>query len=360
MLEPTTCSRPRTPRLAIVVPCHDEEEMLPVTLSALTGLIDALVAERLAAPDSHVYCVDDGSRDRTWRVICEAAHRSPRVRGLQLTRNFGQQGAMLAGLLEADADVYVTIDADLQDDETRIREMILCYRDGYDVVYGVRASRAKDSWFKRNTAVAFYRFLNMIGGRVVHNHCDFRLMSRGVIERLRGFGESNLFLRGLIPMVGMPSTSVTYDRRARQAGETKYSPLRLIALAWEAITSLSVAPLRFVTFTGAFVALVAFALSVWAVVQRFEDPNFVPGWASTLLPILLLGGIQIFCVGIIGEYVGKIYLETKKRPRYLVGEKVGGQQHAGGAQVLPFVERRHGDRRQGDRRRADARTAATR
>jgi glycosyltransferase involved in cell wall biosynthesis len=359
VLEPTIYTRPRTPRLAIVVPCHDEEAMLPVTLSALTGLVDSLVAERLAAPDSHVFCVDDGSRDRTWGVLCESAHRSPRVRGLRLTRNFGQQGAMLAGLMEADADVYVTIDADLQDDESKIRDMLLRYRDGYDVVYGVRASRAQDSWFKRNSALAFYRFLNLIGGRVVHNHCDFRLMSRGVIERLRGFGESNLFLRGLIPMVGLPSTSVSYDRRARQAGETKYSPLRLIALAWEAITSLSVAPLRFVTFTGAFVAAVAFALSVWAVIQRFQDPHFVPGWASTLLPILLLGGIQIFCVGILGEYVGKIYLETKKRPRYLVGEKVGGQAHAG-AQVLPFVERRSGDRRQGDRRRADTRAAATR
>ena len=351
-------ARPRMPRLAIVVPCHDEEAMLPVTLATLVALIDELVAHRLVAHDSHVYCVDDGSRDGTWGLIADAAGRTARVRGLRLTRNFGQQGAMLAGLLEADADVYVTIDADLQDDETRIREMLLRHADGYDVVYGVRASRAQDSWFKRNTALAFYRFLNLIGGRVVHNHCDFRLMSRGVIERLRTFGESNLFLRGLIPMVGMPSTVVTYDRRARQAGETKYNPVRLFALAWEAITSLSVAPLRFVTFLGASVALVSFVMSIWAIVVRFQDPNFVPGWASTLLPILLLGGVQILCVGIIGEYVGKIYLETKKRPRYLVGEKVGGAR-LGGAQVVPLAERRQGDRRRGDRRRSDdARSAA--
>jgi glycosyltransferase involved in cell wall biosynthesis len=345
------------PRLAIVVPCHDEEAMLPVTLATLVALVDDLVDQRLVAPDSHVYCVDDGSRDRTWSLIGEAARRTARVRGLRLTRNFGQQGAMLAGLLEADADVYVTIDADLQDDETRIREMLLRNAEGYDVVYGVRASRAQDSWFKRNSALAFYRFLNLIGGRVVHNHCDFRLMSSGVVERLREFGESNLFLRGLIPMVGLPSTAVTYDRRARQAGETKYNPVRLFGLAWEAITSLSVAPLRFVTFLGASVALVAFVVSIWAIVVRLHDPNFVPGWASTLLPILLLGGVQILCVGIIGEYVGKIYLETKKRPRYLVGEKVGGAR-VGGAQVLPMVERRQSDRRRGDRRRGETRSAA--
>jgi glycosyltransferase involved in cell wall biosynthesis len=344
------------PRLAIVVPCHDEEAMLPVTLATLVALVDDLVDQRLVAPDSHVCCVDDGSRDRTWSLIGEAARRSVRVRGLRLTRNFGQQGAMLAGLLEADADVYVTIDADLQDDETRIRDMLLRHAEGYDVVYGVRASRAQDSWFKRNSALAFYRFLNLIGGRLVHNHCDFRLMSRGAIERLREFGESNLFLRGLIPMVGMPSTSVTYDRRARQAGETKYNPMRLFGLAWEAITSLSVAPLRFVTFLGASVALVAFVVSIWAIGVRFHDPNFVPGWASTLLPILLLGGVQILCVGIIGEYVGKIYLETKKRPRYLVGERAGGAR--AGAQVVPMIERRQSERRRGDRRHAETRSAA--
>jgi glycosyltransferase involved in cell wall biosynthesis len=355
VLEPSNVSRPRVPRLAIVVPCHNEEAMLPVSLGVLTGLIDQLVDERLVAPDSHVFCVDDGSRDRTWALVCEAAQRSGRVRGLKLTRNFGQQGAMLAGLLECDADVYVTIDADLQDDETRIRDMLMKYREGYDVIYGVRGSRERDSWFKRNTALAFYRLVDMIGARIVHNHADFRLMSRGVIERLREFRESNLFLRGLIPMVGLPSTEVKYDRRAREAGETKYRPSRLFGLAWEAITSLSVMPLRLVSALGAIVALFAAIGSVWTVAVRFMDPTYVPGWASTLLPILLLGGVQILCMGIIGEYVGKIYLETKKRPRYLVGEKVG--EARGGAQVLPFVERRQGDRRRGDRRHHESRAA---
>jgi glycosyltransferase involved in cell wall biosynthesis len=350
-------ARPRTPRLAVVVPCHNEEAMLPVTLATLTSLVDALVDERLIAADSHVFCVDDGSRDRTWGTICEAAHRSPRVRGLRLTRNFGQQGAMLAGLLESEADVYVTIDADLQDDESRIRDMLLRYRDGYDVVYGVRGSRERDTWFKRNTALAFYRFVDLIGGRIVHNHADFRLMSRGVIDRLREFRESNLFLRGLIPMVGMPSTIVKYDRRRREAGETKYRASRLFGLAWEAITSLSVMPLRLVSALGAAVALLSLIASLWAVGVRFLDPRYVPGWASTLLPILLLGGIQILCMGIIGEYVGKIYLETKKRPRYLIGEQVGDVRSS--AQVLPFVERRQGDRRQGDRRGAESRSSAT-
>jgi glycosyltransferase involved in cell wall biosynthesis len=356
--ESTTYTRPRTPRLAIVVPCHDEEEVLPATLSTLTSLLTALAADRLVTADSFVWCVDDGSRDRTWGIVCEAAHRTPAVRGMRLTRNFGKERAMLAGLLECEADVFVTIDADLQDDESRIRQMLYKYREGYDVVYGVRASRDRDSWFKRNTALAFYRFVDLIGGRIVHNHADFRLMSRAVTERLREFRESNLFLRGLIPMVGLPQTTVKYDRRAREAGETKYAASRLFGLAWEAITSLTVMPLRFVSAVGATVALLSLVASAWAVGVRFLDPGYVPGWASTLLPILLLGGVQILCMGIIGEYVGKIYLETKQRPRYLVGEKVGEARPS--AQVLPFNERRQGDRRQGDRRRADARNAATR
>lgn len=389
VLQSISHSRPRMPRLAIVVPCHDEEETLPVTLSTLVALVASLEQEQAIAADSYVLCVDDGSRDRTWWTVCEAAQRTPRVRGLRLTRNFGQQGAMLAGLLESDADVFVTIDADLQDDETRIREMLLRYREGFDVVYGVRGSRERDSWFKRNTALAFYRFVDLIGGRIVHNHADFRLMSRSVVERLREFRESNLFLRGLIPMIGMPSTTVTYDRRAREAGETKYRASRLFGLAWEAITSLSVMPLRLVSAVGALVAVAALLASVWAVGVRFLDPRYVPGWASTLLPILLLGGIQILCMGIIGEYVGKIYLETKKRPRYLVGEQAGPRpveaarerrvrhvdervgerapqpQEEGGdaratAQVLPIADRRQGDRRQGDRRRSESRSSAAR
>lgn len=355
MHDSMTPGRPRLPRLAIVVPCHDEEAMLPVTLATLTSLLDALERERLVSPDSHVFCVDDGSRDRTWAIVRDTAERSPRVRGLKLTRNFGQQGAMLAGLLESDADVYVTIDADLQDDETRIREMLLRHREGFDVVYGVRGSRDRDSWFKRNTALAFYRFVDLIGGRIVHNHADFRLMSRGVVERLREFRESNLFLRGLVPMVGMPSTIVKYDRRAREAGETKYRASRLFGLAWEAITSLSVMPLRLVSALGALVAIASLVASIWAIGVRFMDPAYVPGWASTLLPILLLGGVQILCMGILGEYVGKIYLETKKRPRYLVGDRLGDRRAS--AQVLPFAERRQGDRRRGDRRRADERSS---
>ncbi len=349
-------TRARVPRLAIIVPCHNEEPTLPRALSTLRALLDALAAERLVAPDSYVVCVDDGSRDRTWPIVVAQAAESPRVRGLKLTRNFGQQGAMLCGLLESDADAYVTIDADLQDDEGRIRDMILKYREGYDVVYGVRGSREKDSWLKRNTALAFYRFVDLIGGRIVHNHADFRLMSRGAVERLREFRESNLFLRGLVPMVGLPSTTVTYDRRAREAGETKYGPLKLFGLAWEAITSLSVMPLRLVSAVGALVAVASLVTAVWALGVRLFDPQYLPGWASTVLPIYFLGGLQILCMGIIGEYVGKIYLETKKRPRYLVGEQAVAADPAASAQpataqILPFNERRGPDRRRGDRRR---------
>jgi len=355
MLDANGGPRARVPRLAVIVPCHNEEPTLPHALSTLRHLLDSLVAERLIASDSYVVCVDDGSRDRTWPIVLQESERSPRVRGIKLTRNFGQQGAMLCGLLESDADAYVTIDADLQDDESRIRDMILRYREGYDVVYGVRDSRARDSWLKRNTAIAFYRMVDLIGGRIVHNHADFRLMSRGAVERLREFRESNLFLRGLVPMVGLPSTKVTYDRRARQAGETKYGPLKLFGLAWEAITSLSVMPLRLVSAIGALVAVASLLTAVWALGVRLFDPAYLPGWASTVLPIYFLGGLQILCMGIIGEYVGKIYLETKKRPRYLVGERAAdaalAAQGVPSAQVVPITERRRADRRQGDRRR---------
>ena len=349
MLEFTGGARARVPRLAVVVPCHNEEPTLPRALATLRSLLEQLAAEWLIAGDSYVVCVDDGSRDRTWPIVMAEARQSPRVRGIKLTRNFGQQGAMLAGLLESDADAYVTIDADLQDDETRIREMIVKYREGYDVVYGVRGSRERDSWLKRNTAIGFYRFVNLIGARIVYNHADFRLMSRGAVDRLREFPESNLFLRGLVPMVGLPSTTVTYDRRAREAGETKYGPLRLFGLAWEAVTSLSVMPLRLVSVIGALVAIASLVTAAWALGVRLFDPQYLPGWASTVLPIYFLGGLQILCMGIIGEYVGKIYLETKKRPRYLVGEQAA--EPVPSAQVVPLNERRRSDRRQGDRRR---------
>lgn len=344
-------SRPNAPRLAIVVPCHDEEETLPETLRVLGALLESLQRERLVAANSYVACVDDGSRDRTWALIRAAAERSPHVRGLKLTRNFGQQGAMLAGLLEHDADAYVTIDADLQDDENRIRDMLACHRDGYDVVYGVRGARVRDSWVKRNFALAFYRVSSLVGARVVHNHADFRLMSRAAVDRLREFRESNLFLRGLVPLVGLPSTTVKYDRRARHAGVTKYGPVKLFGLAWEAITSLSVMPLRLVSTIGAIVAVVAVALACWAFYERLFGAGSAPGWASTVLPIYLLGGLQILCMGIIGEYVGKIYMETKKRPRYLVGQRAE-QERRTRAEVVPIVERRRGDRRRGDRRGA--------
>ena len=314
------------PLLAIIVPCYNEAEALPQTIERLCDLVKKLVAAGDAKAGSSIYFVDDGSRDSTWQVIKTAAVENSAVRGLRLSRNFGHQAAVLAGLMECDADVFVSIDADLQDDENCIAEMIAKYRDGAEIVYGVRASRATDTAFKRNTAGAYYRLLAALGTKIVVGHADYRLMSRRAVEFFGSFKERNLFLRGLVPMIGLPSATVTYDRKERTAGESKYPLRKMLVFAWEGITSLSTVPLRAVTTMGAFVALGAILLALWVVYQRLFGVGVVPGWASTLLPIYFLGGIQIFCMGVLGEYIGKIYIETKQRPRYLISEAVGGQE----------------------------------
>jgi polyisoprenyl-phosphate glycosyltransferase len=305
------------PTLAVVVPCYNEEEVLAQTLSSLRALVAALRKEGLASLDSYICFVDDGSRDRTWSMISAMTSRYDDVHGLKLTRNFGHQGAVLAGMLECGTDVVVTIDADLQDDERCIAEMLRRYQDGYDVVLGVRADRSTDTRFKRFTAELYYRALRAAGVRVVFNHADFRLMSREALAILREFRESNLFLRGLIPLIGLPSTIVEYARKERQAGESKYPFKKMLALAWEGVTSFSIMPLRAVAAIGAVISLVSLCVTVWALFQRLLG-DFVPGWASTVVPMYFLGGVQILCLGIIGEYVGKIYMETKRRPRYSI------------------------------------------
>jgi glycosyltransferase involved in cell wall biosynthesis len=239
-------------------------------------------------------------------------------RGIKLTRNFGHQGAVLAGMFECDADAVVTIDADLQDDERCIGAMLERYRNGMEVVLGVRENRASDPFLKRFSAESYYRILRWLGVAVTFNHADFRLMSRRAIGILKGYRETNLFLRGVVPLVGLNSCTVPYARRRRVAGESKYPLRKMLALAWEGITSFSITPLRIVAGLGALIALGALWVTVWAMYVRVFGTGYVPGWASTVVPMYFLGGVQILCLGVLGEYVGKIYMETKRRPRYIV------------------------------------------
>ena len=306
------------PRIAIVVPCHNEQEVLRGTTTALLEQLEDLRARSLIAPESYLCLVDDGSSDGTWPLIRELheAHRG--VQGLKLTRNFGHQNAVLAGVLECQADAVVTIDADLQDDESCIEEMIRQHSAGHDIVLGVRNDRSSDSLGKRATAQGYYRLLGALGVNVTFNHADYRLLSRRALDELRQYPETNLFLRGIVPMLGLKTTTVAYARAARAAGRSKYPAHRMFGLAWEGITSLSVAPLRMVAALGFLIALGSLVVTAWALVVKFSSGTAVPGWASTVVPMYFLGGVQILCLGVIGEYVGKIYLETKRRPRYAV------------------------------------------
>jgi glycosyltransferase involved in cell wall biosynthesis len=308
--------------LGIVVPCYNEEEVLPETVRRLTALLDRLILAGRIQSSSRVYFVDDGSRDRTWTMIEELARDNRHVAGIKLSRNRGHQNALLAGLFTAEGDVLVSVDADLQDDVEVIAEMVAHFASGIDVVYGVRDDRSRDSLFKRATALGFYRLMSKLGAESVYNHADFRLMSRRAIEALKQFREVNLFLRGMVPLVGFKSTIVKYNRSVRFAGVSKYPLRRMIALALDAITSFSVVPLRLITLVGFSVFVFSGVVVGWTLWIRFFTSRAVPGWASTTLPIYLLGGIQILCVGIIGEYLGKLYQEAKSRPRYIIEKMV--------------------------------------
>lgn len=308
-------------RLGIVVPCYNEEEVLPETERRLTTLLNSLIEDGKALDSSRIYFIDDGSRDGTWPMIERMARDNPQIAGIKLSRNRGHQNALLAGLYTAEGDALVSVDADLQDDIEIIREMLNHYQRGVDVVYGVRKDRSSDSLFKRYTAQGFYRLLRGLGAESVYNHADFRLMSRRAIEALKQFREVNLFLRGMVPLIGFKSTIVKYDRTERFAGESKYPLRRMLGLAFDAVTSFSVVPLRFITMTGFIVFALSSLVAAWALWTRLTTSDAVPGWASTILPIYLLGGLQILCLGIIGEYLGKLYQESKSRPRYII-EKV--------------------------------------
>ncbi|BDY13572.1 glycosyltransferase family 2 protein [Hydrogenimonas cancrithermarum] len=304
--------------LSIIVPCYNEEEVLPETVVRLSELLQALIDKKKVDEKSRICFVDDGSKDATWKMIERYSTEQPNICGIKLSRNYGHQNALIAGLFNTDSDIAITIDADLQDDISVIERMIDEYYRGNEIVYGVRKKRDTDTWFKRMTAESFYKLMQLLGVNVVYNHADFRLMSRNVIEHLKEFKEVNLFLRAMIPLIGFKQTSIYYDRSERMAGETKYPLKKMLAFAWEGITSFSIVPLRFITFVGFVIFFFSILMSLWILGIKLFTDSAVPGWASTVLPIYLIGGIQVFSVGIVGEYIGKIYMETKSRPRFII------------------------------------------
>lgn len=310
----------------VIVPCYNEAAVVEETSRQLLALLDQQQAAGRCSADSRVLLVDDGSEDRTWEIIEGLAAAHPgRIAGIRLSRNVGHQGALLAGLTTAPGTVLISIDADLQDDPSVIPQMIDLYLQGHDIVYGVRGQRASDSAYKRLTAEAFYWLIRRLGADVLHNHADFRLMSRRAVEVLRRYGEVNLFLRGVVRLIGFRSAQVVYPRHERLAGETKYSTYQMFALAVQGITSFSVVPLRVISILGVLTSLFSAGVSVWVLMVALRNPAAVPGWASTVLPITFIGGIQILSIGVLGEYVGKIYLETKRRPPFIIDRAVGLQ-----------------------------------
>ena len=310
------------PTLFIVIPCYNEEEVLPITAPMFLNKLLSLVHEGKIADASRIMFVNDGSRDRTWEIISELSRSDEHYIGISQSRNRGHQNAVLAGLMEArgKCDITISVDCDGQDDINSMDNMVDAYADGCDVVYGVRSSRETDTFFKRSTAQGFYKFLSLMGAEVVYNHADYRLISARALDALSEFHEVNLFLRGMVPLVGFKSTSVEYSRSERIAGESKYPLKKMIALAVDGITSLSVKPLRMIMSFGLTVALISFIGVIWAIVAAICGDT-VAGWASTTCIVCFVGGVQLICMGIIGEYVGKIYMETKARPRYIISAK---------------------------------------
>lgn len=309
----------RIPVLYIIVPCYNEEEVLPETSRRLNALMDSLQAEKMTSPDSRILYVDDGSKDRTWQVIEEQAAAHARVEGLKLAHNAGHQNALWAGMMsvKGKADAIVSIDADLQDDVEAIRGFLEKYREGCEVVYGVRSKRDTDTAFKRMTAQGFYRFMQQMGVNIVYNHADYRLLGSRALEALSGFTEENMFLRGMVPLLGFKSAEVTYERGERFAGESKYPLKKMLAFAMEGITSFSIKPVRWVALIGVIFALLGVVMAMYALISLIAG-HVVPGWTSIMVSIWIIGGVQLIALGLIGEYVGKVYSEVKRRPKYIV------------------------------------------
>lgn len=311
-----------TPVLYLVIPCYNEEAVLPKTAPLFLEKLNTLILSGEISDKSRVLFVNDGSRDNTWQIITDLSKENEHYTGISLSRNMGHQNALLAGLMEAKSlcDVTISIDCDGQDDINAIDKMLSEYKNGFDIVYGVRESRKSDTFFKRNSARLFYSFLNSLGVETVFNHADYRLMSSRALEALSKFKEVNIYLRGMVPMLGFKSTSVFYDRKKRVAGKSHYPLQKMLHLALNAITSLSTKPIHLITAFGFLVMLLSLAGIIWSVVSYFLSST-VAGWASIVAIICFFGGAQILCIGVIGEYIGKIYMETKNRPRYIVSEK---------------------------------------
>lgn len=312
------------PTLYIVVPCYNEEKVLPITSNVFSDKIKSLIREGKIGESSKVLFVNDGSKDGTWNIIRELTKKDSHYAGISLSRNRGHQNALWAGLMEAKeyADITISIDCDGQDDVNAMDAMVDAYYDGCQIVYGVRKERKTDTPFKRITAEGFYRCLRLLGADVVFNHADYRLLSKRVLEELSNFKEVNLYLRGMIPLVGFKSTSVYYERRERVAGKSHYPLGKMIGLALDGITSLSIRPLRMIIGLGTAVLLISFIGIIWAVVRNITGHTIV-GWTSMMCVICFIGGIQLLCLGVIGEYIGKIYLETKQRPKYIIEQSEG-------------------------------------
>ena len=306
-----------TMTLNLVVPCYNEEAVLPETTKRLLGLLDRMVQSGIVSDRSGIYYIDDGSRDRTWEIVSGLrAARPDRVHGIKLSRNCGHQAALLAGLRTVPGDILISIDADLQDDIEVIPAMVEEFTLGNDIVYGVRAGRKSDTFFKRHTARAFYRLLSTLGVNIVLDHADFRLMSRRALIALERYPEVNIFLRAMVPLLGFKTTSVYYDRSPRFAGVSKYPLGRMIGLALDGITSFSMRPLRLIAYAGAVMSVLSFLIGAWALYVVLFTNRGVPGWASIVVPIAFVGGLQLASLGVIGEYIGKIYMEVKRRPLF--------------------------------------------
>ncbi len=306
-------------KLYLVIPCYNEEEVLPETAKRLKGKLSSLVQAGKIHPDSRIVFVNDGSRDKTWEIIQELHGEDIVFSGINLSRNRGHQNALLAGLMTVKdhADMVISMDADLQDDINAVDAMVDKYLDGFDIVYGVRSSRAKDTFFKKATAEGFYKLMNVMGANTVFNHADYRLMSRRALDGLAEFGEVNLFLRGVVPMIGYPCDIVYYERGERFAGKSKYPFGKMLSFAIEGITSLSTKPIRMITGLGFFIFIVSIGMLIYSIVRHFMGATIV-GWTTLMVSVWAIGGLILLSLGVVGEYIGKIYLETKARPRFLI------------------------------------------
>ncbi len=314
--------RPEDTILYIIVPCYNEEQVLPVSSGLLLDELKELISKGLVSKDSRILFVNDGSKDSTWELIVNYSRENTYYKGISQSRNRGHQNAVLAGLMESVeyADITISIDCDGQDDMKAMEEMVREYHDGCEIVYGVRNNRESDTFFKRKSAESFYKFLNAMGAEVVYNHADFRLVSSRVLKEFADFKEVNLFLRGMFPLVGFKSTSVYYERHERLAGKSHYPLSKMIGLAFDGVTSLSVKPIRLIMMLGIFVAVLSFAGIIWAIVTTILGKT-VAGWASTVCIVCFLSGVQMISIGVIGEYIGKIYMEVKGRPRYIISDR---------------------------------------